>query len=55
MYYLSNYSLSGLVVLVEEVVGLNEKLAGVLLSLSHSLLPQQHRVIGACLSVELLV
>lgn len=42
--YLSNDSLSGLIILVEEVVGLNEKLAGVFLNLGHPLLPQQHRV-----------
>lgn len=54
-YYLSNDSLSGLVVLVEEVVSLNEKLAGVLLDLGHPPLPQQHGVIRARLSVELLV
>lgn len=39
VYYLSNDSLSGLIVLVKEVVGLNEKLAGVFLNLSHPLLP----------------
>lgn len=55
VYYLSNDGLSGLVVLVEEVVSLNEKLAGVFLNLSHPLLPQQHRFIRARLGVELLV
>lgn len=38
-YYLSNDSLSGLIILVEEVVSLNEKLAGVFLNLGHPLLP----------------
>lgn len=55
VYYLSNDSLSGLVVLEEQVVSLNEKLAGVLLDLRHPPLSQQHGVIGARLSVELLV
>ena len=40
VYHLSNDSLPGLVVLVEKVVSLNEKLAGVFLSLGHPLPPQ---------------
>ena len=39
--YLSYDSLSGLVELEEEVVCLDEELAGVLLHLGHPLLPQQ--------------
>lgn len=45
--YLSDDSLPGLVVLVEEVIGLDEELAGVLLSLGHPLPPQQHRLVEA--------
>lgn len=52
--HLSDDGLSGLVIFVEEVVGLNEELAGVLLWLSHPPLPQQHRLIGAFVRVELL-
>lgn len=55
MTYLSDDRLPGLVVLEEEMVRLNEKLAGVFLNLGHPLLSQQHRVIEAHLSVELLV
>lgn len=55
VYYLSNDGFSGLVILVEEVVGLNEQLAGVFLNLGHPLPPQQHRVTEVSLSVELLV
>lgn len=52
--HLSDDGLSGLVISVEEVVGLNEELAGVLLWLSHPPLPQQHRLIGAFVRVKLL-
>lgn len=52
--HLSDDGLSGLVILVEEVVGLNEELAGVLLWLRHPPLPQQHRLIGAFVRVKLL-
>lgn len=55
VYYLSNHRLPGLVVLEEEVVSLNEKLAGVFLHLGHPPFPQQHGVIGADLGVKLLV
>lgn len=54
VHYLSNHSLPGLVVLVEEVVSLNKKLAGVFLSLGHPLLPQQQRAIRVCVGVKLL-
>lgn len=53
--YLSDDSLSGLVVLEKEVVGLNEKLTGIFLSLGHPLPPQQHRVIRVGLSVKKLL
>lgn len=53
--YLGNDGLSGLVVLVEEVVGLDEELAGVFLGLGHPLLPQQHGLMKTGLRVELLV
>lgn len=53
--YLSNDGLSGLVILVEEVVGLNEQLTGVFLGLGHPLPPQQHGVVGAGLGVKVLV
>lgn len=52
--HLSDDGLSGLVIFVEEVVSLNEELAGVLLRLSHPLLPQQDGLIGAFVSVKLL-
>lgn len=52
--YLGNDSLSGLVVLEEEVVGLDEELAGVFLGLGHPLLPQQHGLVKTGLGVELL-
>lgn len=52
--YLGNDGLSGLVVLVEEVVGLDEELAGVFLGLGHPLLPQQHGLVKTGLGVELL-
>lgn len=38
----------------EEVVGLNEELAGVFLGLSHPPLPQQDRRAGALVGVKLL-
>lgn len=44
--YLCDDSLSGAVVLEEEVVSLDEELAGVLLYLSCSLLPQDHRTMS---------
>lgn len=53
--YLSDDSFAGLVVFEEKVVRLNKQLAGVLLSLGHPLLPQQHRVAGVGLGVELLL
>lgn len=52
--HLSDDGLSGLVIFVEEVVGLDEELAGVLLRLSHPLLPQHDGHIGAFISVKLL-
>lgn len=52
--HLSDNGLSGLVIFVEEVVGLNEELAGVFLRLSHPPLPQQDGRIGAFVSVKLL-
>lgn len=52
--HLSDDGLSGLVVSVEEVVGLNEELAGVFLGLSHPLLPQQDGLVGAFIGVKLL-
>lgn len=53
--YLSDDGLSGLVIFVEEVVGLNKELAGVFLRLSHPLLPQQDGRIGVFVSVKLLL
>lgn len=52
--HLGNDGLSGLVVLEEEVVGLDEELAGVFLGLGHPLLPQQHGLVKTRLEVELL-
>lgn len=52
--HLSDDGLPGLVIFVEEVVSLNEELAGVLLRLSHPLLPQQDGLIGDFVSVKLL-
>lgn len=52
---LSDDGLPGLVVLVEEVVGLDEQLTGVLLDLGHPPPPQQQRLVGARLGVQLLV
>lgn len=52
--YLCDDSLPGLVVLEEKVVCLDEELTGVLLYLSRPPLPQQHRVTGRLLCMELL-
>lgn len=52
--HLSDDGVSGLVMLEEEVVGLNEELAGVFLRLSHPPLPQQDGRVGVFVSVKLL-
>lgn len=52
--HLCDNSFPGLVVLEEEVVCLDEELTGVLFYLSHPPLPQQHRVTGRLLGMELL-
>lgn len=52
MHYLRYDSFSTLVILEEEVVGLNKKLTCVFLSLGHPLLPQQ---LGVQISVDFLL
>lgn len=51
MWYLSYDGFSGTVVFVEEVVCLDEELAGVFLSLGRSPLPQDHRPVHLLLLV----